>query len=103
MKFVGVTSCPTGIAHSEMAAESLEKEAEKEGHDIKMEIRGSLGAENELTEQDIAEADAVILATDISVPEERFKGKPTVKVPVQRAMTEPEKVIQKAIDAAENA
>lgn len=101
MKFVGVTSCPTGIAHSEMAAESLEKEAEAEGHEIKMEVRGSLGTENELSEDDIADADAVILATDISVPEDRFEGKPTVKVPVQRAMTEPEKVIQQAIDAAE--
>ncbi|MDY6774367.1 MAG: PTS fructose transporter subunit IIB [Candidatus Nanohaloarchaea archaeon] len=100
MKFIGVTSCPTGIAHSEMAAESLEDKAEEMGHEMKVEIRGSLGTENELTDEDIEEADAVIIAADISVPEERFEGMPKVDVPVQNAMTEPEDVIDKAVEAA---
>ncbi len=100
MKFIAVTSCPTGIAHSEMAAESLKKEAKEQGHEMKVEIRGSLGTEDELSDEDIAEADAVIIAADIHVPEERFEGMPKVKVPVQRAMTATKDVLQKAIEAA---
>lgn len=102
MKFIAVTSCPTGIAHSEMAAESLEKEAEKRGHDIKVEIRGSLGTENELSEEDIEGADALIVAADISVPTDRFGDMPRVKVAVQKAMTETEDVFDRAEDAVED-
>lgn len=101
MKFIAVTSCPTGIAHSEMAAESLEEAAKKSNHDIKVEIRGSIGTENELTEKDIKDADAVIIAADISVPTKRFGDKPTVKVGVQKAVKDPKKVIQAAANKAQ--
>jgi PTS system fructose-specific IIB component len=59
MKLVAVTSCPTGIAHSQMAAENLEQTAEELGHEIKVEVQGAMGAENELSEADIGAADAV--------------------------------------------
>lgn len=66
MKFVAVTACPTGIAHSQMAAENLEQEAAKQGHEITVEIQGAMGAENELTAADIEAADAAIIAADTS-------------------------------------
>ncbi|MDY6771389.1 MAG: PTS fructose transporter subunit IIB [Candidatus Nanohaloarchaea archaeon] len=100
MKFLAVTSCPTGIAHSEMAAESLEEAAEDSEHEIKVEIRGSIGTENELTDEDIEEADAVIIAADISVPTDRFGDKPRVKVGVQKAVTHPEAVLDAAVKKA---
>lgn len=101
MKIIGVTSCPTGIAHSEMAAESLESAAEDRDLDIKVEVRGSMGAENELTDEDIEEADVLILATDISVPTERFGEMERIKVGVQDAVTDPDDVIDRAIAVAE--
>lgn len=101
MKIIGVTSCPTGIAHSEMAAESLESAAEDRDLDIKVEVRGSMGAENELTDEDIEEADVLILATDISVPTERFGEMKRIKVGVQDAVTDPDDVIDRAIAVAE--
>ncbi|HEY8339460.1 MAG TPA: fructose PTS transporter subunit IIB, partial [Egibacteraceae bacterium] len=67
MKLVAVTACPTGIAHTYMAAESLERRARDLGHDIKVETQGSIGAENALTEEDIAAADGVIIAADAEV------------------------------------
>lgn len=100
MKFIAVTSCPTGIAHSEMAAESLEEAAKDSEHEIKVEIRGSIGTENELTEEDIEEADAVIIAADISVPTKRFGDKPTVKVGVQTAVKDGKKVLDAAVKKA---
>ncbi|UPQ89927.1 PTS fructose transporter subunit IIBC [Vibrio sinaloensis] len=74
-KIVAITACPTGVAHTFMAAEALEEEGKRRGHQIKVETRGSVGAKNQLTEQDIAEADLVIIAADIEVPLERFNGK----------------------------
>ena len=67
MKIVAVTACPTGIAHTYMAAEQLEKTARKLGHDIKVETQGAMGIENELSPQEISAADVAILATDIAV------------------------------------
>lgn len=75
LKVVAITACPTGVAHTFMAAEALEIEAKKRGYSIKVETRGSVGAKNQLTEQDIQNADLVIVAADIEVPLARFHGK----------------------------
>lgn len=74
-KIVAITACPTGVAHTFMAAEALEEEGKHRGHQIKVETRGSVGAKNQLTEQEIADADLVIIAADIEVPLDRFNGK----------------------------
>ena len=75
---LAVTGCPTGIAHTYMAAESLEKKAAELGCRIKVETRGSGGAKNVLTRAEIAEADCIIVAADTQVPMERFDGKPVI-------------------------
>jgi fructose-specific phosphotransferase system IIB component len=67
MKIVAVTACPTGIAHTYMAAEQLEKTAKALGHTIRVETQGAMGIENELSKKDIAEADVAIFAVDIEV------------------------------------
>ena len=72
MKIVGITACPTGIAHTYMAAEALEKKAKELGYAIKVETRGSGGAKNVLTAEEIKEADAIIVAADTQVPMDRF-------------------------------
>ena len=93
MKIVAVTACPTGIAHTYMAAEQLEKTAKKLGHTIKVETQGAMGIENELKKEDIAAAEAVIFATDIAIEqEERFDRLRKVRVPVQEALKRPEAV-----------
>lgn len=74
-KILAVTSCPTGIAHTYMAAEGIEKAAKAKNCFIKIEIRGSGGAKNVLTDQEIADADCIIVAADAKVPMERFDGK----------------------------
>ena len=79
LKVVAVTSCPTGIAHTYMAAEGLEKAANKAGIKIKIETRGSSGAKNVLTDEDIAAADCVIVTADSKVPMDRFKGKKVIQ------------------------
>jgi PTS system fructose-specific IIC component len=83
MKIVAVTACPTGIAHTYMAAEALQIAANELDINMKVETRGSVGAENELTETDIEWADAVIIAADTNVPLERFAGKKLIKVSVK--------------------
>jgi fructose-specific phosphotransferase system IIB component len=94
MKIVAVTACPTGIAHTYMAAEKLEKTAKALGHQIKVETQGAMGIENELTATDIKAADAVIFAVDIQVEQrERFDGKKVVQVPVQDAIKDPKGVL----------
>lgn len=81
MKLVAVTACPSGVAHTYLAAESLEVAARKQEIEIHVETQGSIGIENELNLQQIAQADAVILTTDIGIKnEDRFKGKPVVRV-----------------------
>lgn len=98
MKIVAVTACPTGIAHTYMAAEKLAKVAEALGHKIKVETQGAMGIEGELDASDIAEADGVILATDIAIEQrERFDGKKIVEVPVQLAIKDPKGVIAKLL------
>ncbi|WP_339102794.1 PTS fructose transporter subunit IIB [Haloterrigena salinisoli] len=101
MKFVAVTSCPTGIAHSQMAAENLEQTATDLGHEIDVEVQGAMGQENELSSDAIAEADAVIIAADTSVNRDRFEGKPLVKAPVKDAVNDVESLIERAIAEAD--
>ncbi len=74
-KLVAITACPTGIAHTYMAAEGLERGAKKLGHTIKVETQGSIGVENRLSETEIAEADLVVIAADTKVDLSRFTGK----------------------------
>jgi fructose-specific phosphotransferase system IIB component len=96
MKIVAVTACPTGIAHTYMAAERLERTAKKMNLDIKVETQGAMGIENELDQEDIAHADAVIFAADIAVQKkERFDGLKIVEVSVQEAIKNPEGILQK--------
>ncbi|NKE37721.1 PTS sugar transporter subunit IIC [Natronococcus sp. JC468] len=101
MKLVAVTSCPTGIAHSQMAAENLETTAEERGHDIKVEVQGAMGAENELTAAEIEDADAVIVAADTAVNRDRFEGKPLVKGTVKDAVNDVDGLIERAVEKAE--
>jgi fructose-specific phosphotransferase system IIB component len=97
MRIVAVTACPTGIAHTYMAAARLEKAAHRLGHTIKVETQGAMGIENELSADDIARADLVVFASDIAVRErERFAGKKIVEVPVQDAIKDPERVLDAA-------
>ncbi len=96
MRIVAVTACPTGIAHTYMAAEQLEKTAKALGHQIKVETQGAMGVENELSVQEIREADVAIFAVDIEVERrERFDGKRIVQVPVQEAIKSPKAVFEK--------
>ena len=96
MKIIAVTACPTGIAHTYMAAEQLEKTAKALGHQIKVETQGAMGIENELTAQDIREAEVAIFAVDIEVERrERFAKTRIVQVSVQQAIKNPQAVFAK--------
>lgn len=95
-KIVAITACPTGVAHTFMAAEALEEEGKRQGHIIKVETRGSVGAKNQLTDQEIAEADLVIIAADIEVPLERFNGKRLYKTSTGLALKKTEQEMNKA-------
>jgi fructose-specific phosphotransferase system IIB component len=97
MQIVAVTACPTGIAHTYMAAEKLERTAKKEGLSIKVETQGAMGIENELTQAEIDAADVAILATDIAIEKpERFDRIRKVQVPVQSALKDPLAVLHQA-------
>ena len=96
---VGATGCATGVAHTFMAEEALEKAAEKLGYTIKIETHGQTGIENNLTNAEIADAQAVIVASDIDVGLDRFAGKRLVVVPVARGVKEPDALIKKALAA----
>ena len=99
MNIVGITACPTGIAHTYMAAERLEKTAKKMGFHMKVETQGAMGIENELTEADIREADAVIFAVGIPVQnKERFEGKKIFEIGVQEAIKNAEAVLLKILN-----
>lgn len=93
-KIVGVAACPAGIAHTYLAAESIVKAAKEVGYEVKMETNGAGGVENELTSQEIKEADAVIIAADTFVEMERFDGKPLLEVSVSMAVRNGRKVIE---------
>ncbi|HEU0235860.1 MAG TPA: fructose-specific PTS transporter subunit EIIC [Candidatus Limnocylindrales bacterium] len=102
-RIVAVTSCPTGIAHTYMAAEALSKAGAAAGAEVKVETRGSIGAENELTAADIAAADAVIVAADTAVPEERFAGKPIVHASTGDAIKDSASLVARALAGADAA
>ncbi|AJG91228.1 PTS fructose transporter subunit IIABC (plasmid) [Bacillus tropicus] len=95
MKLLAITSCPNGIAHTYMAAENLQKAADKLGIQMKIETQGGIGVENELTEKDIREADGIIIAADRAVNKDRFIGKKLLVVGVQDGIRKPEELIQK--------
>ena len=103
MKIVAVTACPTGIVHTYMAQEAIEKECRNRGYEVKVETQGSMGIENELEQEEIDEADAVILAIAVGIDgEERFEEKQDAGKVIQ---VEPGDVIKDAvrvIDQAEN-
>ncbi len=93
---VAVTACPTGIAHTYMAAEALEKKAKELGYQIKVETRGSGGAKNVLTEDEIAKAAGVIVACDTKVPTDRFDGKKVIECQVSDGINKAEELIKRA-------
>lgn len=95
---LAVTGCPTGIAHTYMAAEALERKAEELGYQIKVETQGSSGAKNVLTAEEIAKADGIIVAADTKVPMERFDGKPVIITKVADGINKPEELIRKIVD-----
>lgn len=95
---LAVTACPTGIAHTYMAAEALEKKAKEMGVSIKVETQGSVGVKNELTQEDIENAKGVIIAADKNISLNRFNGLPLYSCPVARGIDEPEKLIQIILD-----
>ncbi|ASR45216.1 PTS mannose transporter subunit IIABC [Paenibacillus kribbensis] len=97
MKILAITSCPNGIAHTYMAAENLQKAAAKLGIEMKVETQGSIGVENQLTEQEIREADGIIIAADKTVVEDRFVGKKLLVVGVQDGIRRPEELIQRVM------
>lgn len=94
MKLLGVTGCPTGIAHTFMAEKALREAAEKLGCQIKVETNGAIGVENLLTAEDIASADAIIVACDKNVDLDRFNGKPVLEASVSDGMNKAEELIK---------
>lgn len=98
MKIIGITACPTGIAHTYMAQECLEKECKRRGYAYKIETQGGLGIENELFAEDIADADVVILAVSVVIEgEDRFIGKPVVHADVDQAISKVKELVDQAI------
>lgn len=97
---VGITSCPTGIAHTFMAAEGLKVGAEKLGYTIKVETQGSVGSQNTLTDADIAEAEVVIIAADITVDLDRFGDKVVYQTKTKAAINDGLAVVTKALEGA---
>src|SRR5437660_11656953 len=94
---VAVTSCPTGIAHTFMAAESLKRAAQELGHSIKVETQGSAGSQNTLTSAEISAADAVIIAADTKVDMSRFAGKPHYETSTQAAINDSQGWVKNAV------
>lgn len=92
---VAVTACPTGIAHTYMAAEAIEKKAKELGYQVKVETRGSGGAKNVLTDDEIAKAAGVIVACDTNVPTDRFDGKKVIECQVSDGINKPEELIKR--------
>ncbi len=99
-KIVAVTSCPTGIAHTFMAAEGVQRGAEALGHSAKVETQGSVGAENQLTAEEIKAADVVVIAADTKVDLSRFAGKRVYQTSTNAAITDGKSVVEKALKEA---
>lgn len=103
MKIIAVTACVTGVAHTYMAAEQLEKICNQKSFKIKIETQGALGIENTLTPEDIETAQVVILASDISIEGmKRFENSRTIKIPTKKLLENPE-IILHAIEKIRNA
>ncbi|WP_308215184.1 fructose-specific PTS transporter subunit EIIC [Sinobaca sp. H24] len=97
-KIVGITGCPTGIAHTFMAAKSLQNQADKWGIEAKIQTNGSSGVSNKLSSQDIEEADGIIIASDIKTDMELFEGKKIITASTREAIHYPEKLIMNSIE-----
>ena len=97
-RILAVTSCPTGIAHTYMAAEGIEKAAKKAGCFVKVETSGSGGAKNVLTETEIQEADCIIVAADAEVPMDRFHGKRLIECPVSDGIGKADQLVERAMN-----
>ncbi|NCO47191.1 MAG: PTS fructose transporter subunit IIB [Vibrio sp.] len=96
MKIIAVTACPTGIAHTYMAADALKKEANKRNISIKVETQGAMGVENPLTVADIVNADLILIASDIDIEQcERFVGCKTVQVSIEEVLTNVQSVLDR--------
>jgi PTS system fructose-specific IIB component/fructose-specific PTS system IIB-like component len=96
MKIIAVTACPTGIAHTYMAAAKLSSVGRELGHDMEVETQGAMGIENELQRDRISKADVVIFAADIAIEnEERFSGKRIVRVPIRDVLKDARRVFLK--------
>ncbi len=103
MKIVGITACPSGVAHTYMAAEALKKAAIARGHEIKVETQGQIGLENEITQAEADAADVVVLTTDIGLKNtERFKGKPIVRLGISDVVKKAPAIIEKIVKAFKN-
>ena len=96
-KILAVTGCPTGIAHTFMAEEALKKAAAELGVDIKVETNGAVGVANELTEEDIRDADGIIVASDKDARTYRFAGKRVIEVPVADGIRRPKELIEQIL------
>lgn len=101
-ELLGVTACPTGIAHTYMAAEGLEQMGKELGHPIKIETQGQSGAQNILTEEEIKKAKAIIIAADVNVDLARFDGKRVLRARVSDGIHKPKELIEKALSADSN-
>lgn len=102
VKILAVTGCPTGIAHTYMAAEALQKSARKKGVEIKVETRGSGGAKNVLTDKEIEEAVCIIVASDTKVPMDRFSGKKVISCQVSDGISKADELIERAMNGEAN-
>lgn len=96
-ELLGITSCPTGIAHTYMAAEGLEQMGKELGHPIKIETQGQSGAQNVLTDEEIRKAKAIIIASDVNVDLSRFDGKRVLRASVTDGIRKPKELIEKAL------
>ncbi len=104
MKIVGVAACTVGIAHTYIAQEKLENAAKKAGYEMHIETQGTIGIENELTPEQIKEADFVILVIDVKISgRERFEGKRIIQVPTEIAIKSPNKLIEKGVEVVKQA
>lgn len=97
-KLLGVTGCPTGIAHTYMAEEALKEAAKKLGAEMKVETNGAVGVENALTAEEIAECDGIIVACDKNVDMKRFNGKKVIEVSVSEGISKAEELVQAMLD-----
>lgn len=96
MKIIGIAACTAGIAHTYIAKEKLIRAAEQAGHEISIETQGTIGRQDELTVEEINEADVVIIAADVKVSgKERFEGKKIIEIPTEIVIRAPKKLIKR--------